>query len=528
MNESSVFGSEKHFTRNAVLLFWLAAALLAVGVCPWWRISSDSALYLGIAQSLAAGQGYTFSGDLQSSIPPLMPLSFAFIYKIALIFRPGMPFMDALFYFNAFVAAFAVVGLVAAFFLVLELAGRRWAILILLLLVTNNEFHFCAIQPLTDVPYAALSWAALLFFIRADKRGGALNYVAASVFLALALATRLVAIALVVTLAGYVAISCFTNGRQREKAIRGAFAILPSAILVLATFYVIWHFRRTVAFNYWNELLSWHRLPQMVTRMASNLATIPDGVFEAITSLEAVGGAGILLCMLIAAGASICWRKGMRLAVAYFVVYFLYVASGEAVLQRYVVPMLPLALIFVLEGATALVENLGRFADTAKPAKAIRATLTVFLAGFIAANLVYNAAEIRINFAGDFYKAYRSGKNVDYLTLSRALVADPPKGRILAFLPREITVLTGLPTAWMSYQYKPTKTYSPTWEHFERFVNDRGVTAIVVDPEYGPSADYLSQFAAYGPLEWRQAGCFGRLTLYTLEGVRPKKHARNR
>lgn len=528
MNESFALGSERHFTRNAILLFWLAAAMLALGVSPWWRIASDSALYIGIAQSLAAGHGYTFSGDLQSSIPPLLPLSFALIYKVALVFRPGMPITDAFLYFNAFVAAFAVVGFIAAFFLILELGGRRWAILILLLLVTNNDFYFRAIQPLTDAPYAALSWAALLFFIWADRRGGALNYIAASVFLVLALLTRLVGIALVITLAGYLVIRYFSDRRQREKAIKGAFTILPSAIIMLATIYVIWHFRRTVAFNYWNELLSWQRLPQMIVRAASNLATIPEGVFQAVTGAESVGGVGVLLCMLIAAGATICWRKGMRLAVAYFVVYFLYVAAGEAVLQRYVAPMLPFAFLFILEGATALVAHLGRFSDSEKPAKAIRAVLTVFLVGFIVANVVYSSREIRINFSRDFYKVYRSGKNVDYLTLSKALVADPPKGRILAFLPREVTVFTGLPTAWMSYQYKPTNTYSPTWEHFERFISDRDVAAIVVDPEYTASADYLSQFVVYGPLQWRQAGCFGRLTLYTLEGARPKRHVRNR
>jgi hypothetical protein len=337
-----------------------------------------------------------------------------------------------------------------------------------------------------------------------------------------------VGMSLVIALLGYCLIRYFADKRQRQKALCGILTALPAAILMLATVYVIWHFRRTVAFNYWNELLSWHKLPQMFVRFAGDLATIPDGVFQAVAGAENIGGAGILLCMLTAAGATIAWRKGMRLVVGYFVVYFLYVAAGEAVLSRYVTPMLPFVFLFMLEGATALIAHLGRFADTIKPAKAIRVTLTCFLAGFIIANLAHSWCEIRLNFSRNFYKEYRQGKSLDYLTLSRAIVVDPPKGRVLAFLPRELTVLTGLPTAWMSYQYRPTKTYSPTWEHFERFIDDRGVTAIVVDPDFDASADYLTQFALQGPLQWRQAGCFGRLTLYTLEGARPRKHVRRR
>ena len=203
MNELAITPDRKRALRAALALFWLAAALLALGVSPYWRMSPDSALYTGIARSVATGEGYTFSGDAQPSIPPVTPLYLAAAYKAAHIIDPSLPFMGTFAWFNGFIALAGMAGLVAGFFLVVELSGLRRAVLVLAFLVTSRQYLLHSIQPLTDVPYAAVSWAALLFLIRAERSGGGGNRIAAAVLLALAPLTRLVGPALVLATVVY-------------------------------------------------------------------------------------------------------------------------------------------------------------------------------------------------------------------------------------------------------------------------------------------------------------------------------------
>ena len=52
------------------------------GFGEWWP-SDDSAVYLGLARSLAEGKGYTFNGQVNTSLSPGLPLALAGIEKVA-------------------------------------------------------------------------------------------------------------------------------------------------------------------------------------------------------------------------------------------------------------------------------------------------------------------------------------------------------------------------------------------------------------------------------------------------------------
>lgn len=206
-----------------VAILVLAGAFLAAGVSPYWRMSPDSALYLGIAQSVASGRGYTFSGVTQYSVPPVVPLYLAAACRAGrpgegetgfrrlftsrgYTLEPGRGLRRAVLLCNAFIAAVAFAGLLAAYLLARELAGTKRALWVLLLLATSMRYFSISVVPLTDVVYCAVSTAVLLCVVRMQRRGGWGWWAATAALVVLAVLTRLVAVALVLSAAG-----CFSS-----------------------------------------------------------------------------------------------------------------------------------------------------------------------------------------------------------------------------------------------------------------------------------------------------------------------------
>ena len=88
------------------------------------------------------------------------------------------------------------------------------------------------LMPLTDVPYALVSWGALVFTLRFAKTGGAANAVAAAILLALAPLTRVAGAVLVVAACVWVALDARRRGRAwwAMRSMVAAPAIATSAV----------------------------------------------------------------------------------------------------------------------------------------------------------------------------------------------------------------------------------------------------------------------------------------------------------
>ncbi|MBL8886055.1 MAG: hypothetical protein JNK16_05295 [Phycisphaerales bacterium] len=135
---------------------WLLAAaalLLLASFSPYWRITPDSALFLGVARNLALGQGFTFNEQTVTSINAGFPYLLAAIRPLA---------SDPIIASNVLMLALGLVSLAFVYLLMLRNAGRPLAVLVTLLTAVNGTFlrHSCEI--LADIPFFFCSTLALL------------------------------------------------------------------------------------------------------------------------------------------------------------------------------------------------------------------------------------------------------------------------------------------------------------------------------------------------------------------------------
>lgn len=502
----------KRISRSVAVLFWLAAALFALGVSPFWRISPDSALYTGLARSLATGQGYTFCGQVQTSIPPVVPLCLALVYKAAHWISPDLSFAGTFFYFNAFTAATGMVGLLAAFFLALEISGPKRALVVLLFLVTSARYFDYSIKPLTDVPYCAVSWAALLYLVRMERRGGWGNWLAAAVFLTLSVLTRAVGATLVVCAAGYGVVKLVRTKGSRRAALWSIAVTVPALAATAWYFAMVFGGRGGVGFNYVDASTAGRGALTIISDMAAHLWTLPGYLFESVVGLESIAGLGFIFAAVVVIAAVRLRHRGAVLAGMYAAASLLFVAALFKVVPRYFVPLLPVVYLFAVEGFDIIGSRIVRaIPGAANPVRRSEVALAVAVIGV---NLFYVGREIALNNSHEFYASYRHGRYVDYINLCEALSKDPPAGAIMARQSRVIFALTGIPTVWLPLG--GTMGSLTTHEGARDYVRANGVTAVVVDEHDDDSDEAFARFVTGMP-PWREAGRYGRLVLYRLD-----------
>lgn len=498
----------RRISRSRWSVFAVAALLLAAGVSIHWRIQSDSALYLGIGRSLAAGEGYTFSGEGQYSIPPVAPLLFSAVWKAG-----GAAADDTIerrsVLFNALSALVALGGIIVAYYLLREIAGHSAALAAAAFLAVSFRYYGLAMAPLTDTIYCLVSWAALLAFIRARQGAGRGWIAGAAVLVALAPLTRAVAPALLIALAAWAAWQKLRGrGRLADIAMIGPGMAVAAVFLI-----VVFAHRGGTEFNYWDDLVASRGAGELFARFGHDMWTLPGNVFEAVLGLESFGGFSFLFLAWLAWGAVAAWRGGSRIAVVYTGVYFLWVALGEEVRPRYVVPVLPFLYLFMVEAARLTAARFAR--RSASAGRTSRNVLGVLAILVVALNLVHIGDEIRLSRSDDFYRAYHHGKWAGYVDLARYLDTNPTEGRILVLQHRVLCLLSSAPTTGLPYH--PETAWRPSHEEIARYIEDRNVTAIVTDGDDGESAEMLTGFIESRHHLWRYEADFGALLFFRQE-----------
>ena len=167
---------------------------------------------------------------------------------------------------------------------------------------------------------------------------------------------------------------------------------VPGIIASIVVFYAIFANSSGPAFNYWNDLGAHRTFGEVASRAGHDLALIPGSIFEAVVGLESVYGMGFVLAAVIAVGAVRSWKRGGRLAVLYFILYFLYVAMGEEPLPRYVIPLLPLVYLFMFEGFAAVLTWVRGVSASPRAMGVLRGALACLAGVVIFANVFYDGA----------------------------------------------------------------------------------------------------------------------------------------
>jgi len=336
--------------QRSLWILLALAGLYLVAVNDHWAVKSDSALYLGLGQSLAEGRGMMFNGRAEWGVPPVVPLLVAGCRLLAGA-HDWLP--------NLCMTGFGLGVIVFSYLAVRHLAADlpgslrdTVALGSLLVVGTSARLFIDSTRIMTDVPCTLFVVAGLYAFLRA-RSGHWAWYVAGAGVLVLGVLTRILA---VFFFAGYVAAAAVTVWRHRRK---GVLLALIGGTLAAAGLFLLWAvlFRSQSgpeAIDYLDtryfERLNVFRLEKW-GEILGGVLRLPDAVTSTIV-YQKLSWSGLVPLALMAVGLWRAARLRQWLVVfpVVFYVGFLVVWAPGAVASRYMLLVMPMLVYLLLVG----------------------------------------------------------------------------------------------------------------------------------------------------------------------------------
>lgn len=152
-----------HYTpRRLLILLAVQAALLTFHVTDSWHASPDSALYMGLGRSMAAGEGYVFNHEPHAMVPPMFPALLAGVERLV-----GSSYLT----FNILQCLLALACTPAAFWLMRRLVGRDLALPAAGMLALNLVFWKASSRVLSDTLFTLVALVAMALAAEAAAGG---------------------------------------------------------------------------------------------------------------------------------------------------------------------------------------------------------------------------------------------------------------------------------------------------------------------------------------------------------------------
>ena len=353
-----------------------------VGVVPKWWPTEDSGLYLSLARSLAAGDGYQFNGQPSSAVSPGLPLILAGIMKLP--GGIGQSFVAA----NLLITACGLGVLWLAYLGVSKLSDRRTALAVVIVTGFSYRFYQNSHRILSDMPAALAVWAMLYASLRYQT--GRTPWVA--------LAAIMSAAAIVIRLPSALVIGPFAAGilLDRSSATRRGRRLL-AALAILAAAVIAWRAWITIAGGIapgtpgyslmlrpeQRSGLYWLSQPPLA------LYNLMESMAEYLTGQEMTLIIGLPAVAAMAVGMVTAWRAGRRFApaaIVLFLVATVLVTGDWAIRERYMIAYLPIFLLTMLEGVAVAVASLSRRRAVYDSQMANLVTVSVLTVLFVLAN----------------------------------------------------------------------------------------------------------------------------------------------
>ncbi|MBI3780452.1 MAG: glycosyltransferase family 39 protein [candidate division NC10 bacterium] len=344
-----------------VSLFTLLATVLAFNPKPDW---ADDGEYIVLARSIANGQWMREINHPES--PRSTKFPFGFPLLLAMVEKISQGNLLAM---KSLVVAFFVAAAPLIYLLAKRYVNPWWALAMTLLSILNPFLLSFSHQVMTEVPYLFFSILSLLFAEDLAEYGRTPAIVVAVVLI---LATTLRSIGVSLS-AGVIAFLFWR--REGRKAAQVAILYVVGILL--------FHLMRTGIFgSFYLSLIgglepgtAWSPhvpLPDLMRRMLSNLQQyglgriplvvlpIPSGFVGALSLLMArVVNLILVAVLLVGLGIQLFRRQA---TVAYFLCYLggVFLFPADLSTSRYLVPVIPLLLLFLASGLQALSEMLAR------------------------------------------------------------------------------------------------------------------------------------------------------------------------
>ena len=332
----------------AGVLIGTILAVYALSLSDHWYIGHDSALYLCLGRNLARGEGYTLAGQPHAHVPPAFPMLLAALMRLGL---------------GSFLAMNVVMGLLglasaaAAHAVLRQLVHRDWAMVLTAVFALSAVMVQTSGEILSDVPFMLLVLTAFWLYLRGlrrtdPRRGG---WEVAALLLVAACWFRIAGLPLVAGAVLGLLIACW-----RRAGSRAALSLAIVGIGILATFSIFepayLEAARSGGATYAGMLT--HQPASFLSKWLIGPIQhlyASSGQLSRLYLSPAVrlpGPLSMLLLVLPVLAAMI--RRCRRMDTLGPVAVFFYVAALSFILKeirtRYMLPIMPLLLVYLLEG----------------------------------------------------------------------------------------------------------------------------------------------------------------------------------
>jgi len=396
--------------RWFLLLAVVVVLLYLAGLNPYWRFQRDSALYMGLARSLAQHGTYSFNGHPHTFAFPGFPAMLSLVYLTL-----GQSFLAM----NALVSLFGLGCIALAYLLYRELVlTPAQTLACMLLLGFSRTLYYYSSHIITDVPFAFFVAAALYLgrrALRADGRARWGWWLAASGAALAACTVRPLGPALLIALVAALWLQPGARAQWRRRALMTGLLLAP--ILLLGG---LWARRGAglgvpLGSTYFSQFIV-TRGPEGVGRhLLSRLPDLAGALSDPVLGSDVGTTIGLLLAFLLVLGFRRALRDGERLLCTFGLVYvpaILLVGPG----RRYLLPLLPVLLYWIVLGAGELGSYLER-RGTATPAR-LRRVGHVLLALAVLGNLAHLSKTLYEARSPNFYAVTADGRMLDYFPLT--------------------------------------------------------------------------------------------------------------
>jgi hypothetical protein len=407
--------------RKHLALAWACVALFYLaGVTGQWWPTKDSATYLGLARSLADGQGYVFNGQ---------PNNF---------FTPGLPYLLAgmrLLGFKGFWAPNFFIVLCGLGTIGLTYASLRrltgeglLSMAIALATAMSYTFYLNSHRILTDVPGALVFWSLIYCVLR--SRGGRWGWLALAGLLS---GAGIVLRAPLIVLIGPMVLGLLLDRRILPPGRRFlTCAVIAAAALAALGFFLVRAYQvQPETPNYLHLMSTRSGLPAYLRRLAHGLPAMPTVTAEMFTSQEALWPIGLAVLILEMIGIVRFWQAGRRMAPTLAILCPVLLAlsmSNEGMRSRYLLPIQALMLLLAADGLGWCVRTFSRLRRLApRPQWSVWAIL-VFLGLAIVCNLPRTSRNAfyysYLSYGPDYYRKIREAKYADIYAAASILQRD--------------------------------------------------------------------------------------------------------
>lgn len=416
---------------------WVLGVVTALGflliINSSWNATPDSALYLGLGESIASGRGYVFNGDHHTFVPPGYPLIMA---GAAIILGDN---------FLSYRIVMALLGLLTAGFgylFITRLYGPDTGFLVGGLFAVNHVLLHNSTLTLSDVPFALFALIALNAVLSASYRDNRTTWIILA-----GLLTGLLPIIRIngLGVAPAAAIFYFCSWKDMRPAKRclwiGIFFVL--ALAPFAAWQAFkWSF--PVSFSEGNYLVALSRGFEVHVWVISTafLGYFPEGSYALTGVYTRTWVLEPIIAGITVLGAVVAFRRGDRLMVPLTVIQFMGLMLSSAG-SRYLIFLMPALYLFLALGILQIAKWLSlRIRKPLQPG----GVLVTFFVLLATTNVGHNI--ITIIKCRTPLEAYgpQSERSLPFFTTARWLKANAPGAKVLTMRTRTIHYLSSCRT----------------------------------------------------------------------------------